>query len=50
MKDGAIILQATRKVRDGWDLAFAQMAQLKDDQRLDGAESGSKWDAEEWRW
>lgn len=50
VKDGAIVLQAPRKVREGWDMAFAQMSRLKDDQLPDGAESESTWDAEEWQW
>ena len=50
VRDRTIILSSPRKVRAGWDRAFAQMARLHDDKLLDTDASTTRWDNEEWQW
>ncbi|WP_420129687.1 AbrB/MazE/SpoVT family DNA-binding domain-containing protein [Longimicrobium sp.] len=49
-EDGQIVIRAVRHPREGWDAAFAEMAQRGDDKLLDDVPSTSTWDEEEWEW
>ena len=49
--DGALIIRAARKPREGWDAAFREMARRGDDALIDDAPpSLSRWDEDEWEW
>ncbi len=46
-----LIIRSAHRAREGWDQAFATMAQHGDDELVDRvAESASTWDEEEWEW
>jgi len=46
-----LVIRPVRRPRSGWDKAFAEMAQRKDDTLLDrDARSATEWDKTEWRW
>jgi antitoxin MazE len=45
----SIVLRTQRQPREGWDVAFAEMAAAGDDVLLDEP-VGTEWDAEEWTW
>ncbi|HYW11062.1 MAG TPA: AbrB/MazE/SpoVT family DNA-binding domain-containing protein [Longimicrobium sp.] len=47
---GQIVIRAVRHPREGWDVAFAEMARRGDDKLLDDVPSTSTWDEEEWEW
>jgi len=49
VRDGEIVIRSAHRPREGWDEAFAAMAERGDD-RLLVAESSTEWDAEEWEW
>ena len=49
VRDGEIVIRSAHRPREGWDEAFAAMAERADD-RLLVAESSTEWDAEEWEW
>ena len=49
VRDGEIVIRSAHRPREGWDEAFAAMAERRDD-RLLVAESSTEWDAEEWEW
>ena len=49
VRSGEIVLRPLSHPRQGWDQAFAQMADLQDDALLDEA-TGTRFDAEEWEW
>lgn len=49
VRDGEIVIRSIRRVREGWDDAFARMAENGDDKLL-VAESATEWDSEEWEW
>jgi antitoxin MazE len=44
-----LIIRAFRQPRQGWEDAFARMAELNDDRLLDDPIS-SQWDEDEWKW
>lgn len=44
-----LIVAPARKVRDGWDAAFAAMARHGDDRTLIEPDA-TAWDEKEWRW
>jgi antitoxin MazE len=46
-----IVIRAARRVRQGWDEAFAKLAEQGEDRLLDedGA-SAAAWDEDEWEW
>lgn len=46
--DGSIIIRPARKVREGWDAAFAEMAAAGDDRLLD--EGLGDLPDEPWEW
>lgn len=48
---GGIVIRPARQGREGWDEAFARMADVGDDELLDpGLPSVTRWDDEEWEW
>jgi antitoxin MazE len=50
-EDGALVIRAARKPREGWDEAFREMARRGDDALLDDAPPTlSAWDEDEWEW
>lgn len=48
--DRKIIIHAAANPRDGWEEAFAKMAENGDDALLDPDIIESAWDDEEWEW
>lgn len=49
--DHSLVISPVRQVREGWDRAFAAMAERGDDDLLDTeTPSLSTWDDEEWEW
>ncbi|HEX8432391.1 MAG TPA: AbrB/MazE/SpoVT family DNA-binding domain-containing protein [Longimicrobium sp.] len=50
VREGQIIIRATRQPRAGWDAAFREMADHGDDILRDTAASATAWDAAEWEW
>jgi antitoxin MazE len=46
----SLVISPARGVREGWDAAFAAMAEKGDDRLLDGEPAASEWDKREWRW
>lgn len=50
VQDGMILIHAPRQARAGWGTAFARMARAGDDKRLDGQQTSTRWDEEEWQW
>jgi antitoxin MazE len=50
-EDGALVIRAARKPREGWDAAFREMARCGEDALIDDAPPGlSSWDEDEWEW
>lgn len=49
-EEGQIVIRAVRHAREGWDAAFAEMAERGDDKLLDDVPSTTTWDEEEWEW
>jgi antitoxin MazE len=49
VEDGKLIIHATRKPRQNWANAFAQMADQGDDRLLDEP-APTQWDEEDWDW
>lgn len=49
VENGALVVEAARKARTGWDEAFARMAAAGDDAAL-LPEDGNAFDDEEWTW
>ena len=41
---------APRVVRQGWDAAFREMAECKDDRLIDDQHSPNVFDQSEWKW
>lgn len=50
VEEGQIVIRPIRHPREGWDAAFADMAERGDDKLLDDVPSTSTWDEEEWEW
>ena len=48
-RDGQIVIHAARSPREGWDEAFAAMAEAGDDALL-APETPTDWDDAEWVW
>ena len=48
VENNRIVIQAVRRVRQGWDEAIAAMAERGDDALLDAGLSGFEWDDDEW--
>ena len=49
-EDGQIVIRAVHHPREGWDAAFAEMAQRGDDRLVDDVPCTATWDHEEWEW
>jgi len=49
-RNGEIVIQPVRMSREGWDLAFAEMAEKGDDRLLITEELASAFDESEWEW
>ena len=49
VEGGKLIIHATQQPRQGWDNAFAQMAEQGDDRLLDEP-TPTEWDEEDWDW
>ena len=47
--DGTLVLRPVRAVREGWEQAFAEMAETGEDQLLDDYFPNS-FDESEWQW
>ncbi len=43
-----LIIKSTKQSRQNWEKAFKAMAQNRDDQPIEFAET--RWDEEEWEW
>jgi antitoxin MazE len=51
VRGSQIVVQASRRAREGWDEAFRSMAARGDDALLDrGAPALTRWDEREWEW
>lgn len=51
VSDGQLLIRTMRSPRHGWDDAFRQMHDHKDDALLDQeSASPTKWDRTEWQW
>ena len=51
VRGSQIVVQASRRAREGWDEAFRSMAARGDDALLDrGAPPLTRWDEREWEW
>lgn len=48
--ENQIVIRSATFPRQGWDEAFKQMAQNKDDRMLDHDLPLNRWDEEEWQW
>ena len=49
--EGALVIAAAGRPRQGWDEAFRQMALHGDDELLDGdAETSEAFEEESWQW
>lgn len=49
VKDGQLFIRKASQVREGWEQAFAAMAEQGDDGLLDDAPE-TEWDRAEWEW
>ncbi len=45
-----IIIRSSHSVRLGWEKQFQLMAEVNDDDLLDGEITDAAWDEEEWEW
>lgn len=45
-----LVVAPARRVREGWDQAFAAMAAARDDAPLLPKDMSSDWDEQEWTW
>lgn len=51
VEDNRLIIRSVHAPRNGWDKAFAEMAEKGDDVLLDkDARLATDWDKTEWRW
>ena len=51
VRDSRIVIRSAERPRQGWDGAFARMAEHSDDDMLDDDAPGrTRWDQEEWEW
>jgi antitoxin MazE len=49
--DDRIIIRSARQPRQGWEVAFREMATRGDDELLDReAPARNRWDEDEWQW
>jgi antitoxin MazE len=47
---GQIIIRGVRHPHAGWEAAFREMAEQRDDILSDSAASATAWDTTEWEW
>ncbi len=50
IKNGNLILSASRSVRNDWANVFDRMTKIADDKILDSDYIENDWDKEEWTW
>ena len=50
VEQNRIVIQSVSHPRQGWEEAFAMMAQRGDDTLLDPEETASSWDESQWQW
>ena len=50
VRDCMILIHAPRRLRTGWDEAFARMARNGDDKLLDPPSIATRWEDAEWQW
>ena len=51
VQDDSLVIRPARQPREGWGVAFQEMARRGDDALLDlGALPLTDWDEEEWEW
>lgn len=50
VEQGRIVIRASHPLREGWEEQFKLMAEVGDDQLLDGEINTTTWDEEEWEW
>ena len=51
VSEEGLLVRPGGRPREGWDAAFAEMAERGDDALLDAeAVSTSRWDEDEWEW
>jgi len=51
VQNNELVICSSNTPRAGWNAAFAQMAEIRDDELLDWvAEPPTTWDEEEWEW
>jgi antitoxin MazE len=50
VKDGKLVIEPARAVREGWSDAFRRMAEAGDDRPLLDGVPASEWDEAEWKW
>lgn len=50
VRGNVLEVSPARKIREGWEESFKEMARRGDDVLLDGEEEASDWDKAEWRW
>lgn len=50
VEDNCVIIRPVRRVRGGWDQAFAEMMTRGDDALIDVCTPHVTWDDREWRW
>jgi antitoxin MazE len=50
VEDERLIIHAARKIREGWEPYFAEMAEHGDDQLLIDDTISTEWDDDEWTW
>ena len=50
-EDWSLVIRPVKRPREGWAVAFREMAQRGDDVLLDGvAPTLSTWDEDDWEW
>ena len=51
LQDSQIVIRAAQGARQGWEAAFASMAEHGDDRLVDGdLPTQTEWDEAEWEW
>ena len=50
VEHGIVMLEPARRIRDGWDSAFARMAVAEDDALLIPDTMEHDWDKDAWEW
>lgn len=50
LRDNGLLLQPSKKTREGWEESFHKMGESGDDLILGEDSTPSHWDLEEWTW